>query len=982
MTKYWLFIFLFFGACLAGGGISSAQVAPEPPPAATPATPATSVATPPSPAPATASATASPAPAVAMTPAEQREIEVNSITPDETIGELQARFSSVCMFCPMVGRIFASAMLLGERVFVAIAPDAAQFLVVALAIWVLWQAGKLLFPFMPMERGSVTGNTVLTRIVLGIAASAILLAPGGYKLYWDNIYMPVVDGAITLSGTLLDSGMQEGTLLWEMQKQQLSTYKPTQISGLTAEQTAMKDRLELQIYSLQNAFTYGFAVGVYLLQSHAFLTGLILIAAYIAAPLMFVMLIISSLLHWTFLSVLSPLLIAAAVFPKTRTYTISAIKQLLGSGMALVTASIVAVLSAGMVMFSIQSAYNALDSEASWGKTPEWLRLLTVKDPYSETGGRRLDGSATTPEGAALLQSDPKYLDALKSGLVPLPYRDTALAAVSVKFQSPPAPGACWKIVTSNYGYRVHPIYGDSRLHAGIDLGCGTGVPYLAVLPGRVIAAGPAGGCGNVVEIDHGNGIMTRNCHNSQLFVRSGQNVVAGQRVSNVGATGGVTGPHIHFELYINGKTVDPAPYLFNGLPVVSNGNYNYASGDGGPVNALSGYADFAAPLDFTHKATWQILLAAIIPWMLIRSVPQAFNSVLGMPQSVAAAPMAQIARDTVKTVMGVTLAGVTAAGEMLQKQGDSPPDRSDDGTSSTAIVVLSDASRAAGGGVNRDPQEAASSSDTATAEPLALPSAEMREGDPRTATIDVEAVTLPDDDRMPVMPTQKMTDRAGDAAAQAERENTYSYFIVDGGRYALAAAENTANTEERTYTFAENLAFYAGSAMLGAAAALAAVGRVFGVRVASTDQRRENPDEDDAQTGDRDDTSAEDDRSEDRSVSGGVRDGSGEFRKLEAQRQEVRERQEEINLEAMRRWVQAQQQNLATLIKAAAANDPAGKHKALVTQAEGLASATVSNRDLGDLYSLLAAMKNLEAPLNGVADQRKPSPTGGGAPR
>jgi hypothetical protein len=169
---------------------------------------------------------------------------------------------------------------------------------------------------------------------------------------------------------------------------------------------------------------------------------------------------------------------------------------------------------------------------------------------------------------------------------------------------------------------------------------------------------------------------------------------------------------------------------------------------------------------------------------------------------------------------------------------------------------------------------------------------------------------------------------------------------------------------------------------MLGAAAGIAAVAKVFGVRGSVTDQHRENPDEDDAQTGDRDDTSAEDDRSEDRSVSGGVRDGSGEFRKLEAQRQEVRERQEEINLEAMRRWVQAQQQNLATLIKAAAANDPAGKHKALVTQAEGLASATVSNRDLGDLYSLLAAMKNLEAPLNGVADQRKPSPTGGGAPR
>ena len=116
--------------------------------------------------------------------------------------------------------------------------------------------------------------------------------------------------------------------------------------------------------------------------------------------------------------------------------------------------------------------------------------------------------------------------------------------------------------VTSIFGYRTHPVTGDRRMHEGIDFGAPTGTPIRACRSGRVTFAGWQGGYGNVVIIDHGGGMSTVSAHLSSFAVSSGQQVTSGQTVGAVGSTGMSTGPHLHFEVRINGNPVDPAGYL------------------------------------------------------------------------------------------------------------------------------------------------------------------------------------------------------------------------------------------------------------------------------------------------------------------------------------------------------------------------------------------------------------------------------------
>ena len=116
--------------------------------------------------------------------------------------------------------------------------------------------------------------------------------------------------------------------------------------------------------------------------------------------------------------------------------------------------------------------------------------------------------------------------------------------------------------VTSPFGWRVHPITGESRLHEGMDLGAASGTPIKACRSGRVTFAGWQGGYGNVVIIDHGGGMSTVYGHQSSVAVAAGQQVSAGQVIGYVGSTGMSTGPHLHFEVRLNGTPVDPAPYF------------------------------------------------------------------------------------------------------------------------------------------------------------------------------------------------------------------------------------------------------------------------------------------------------------------------------------------------------------------------------------------------------------------------------------
>ncbi|EIW15557.1 MULTISPECIES: M23 family metallopeptidase [Pelosinus] len=116
--------------------------------------------------------------------------------------------------------------------------------------------------------------------------------------------------------------------------------------------------------------------------------------------------------------------------------------------------------------------------------------------------------------------------------------------------------------VTSGFGWRNSPMGGGGELHPGIDIANSMGAPVVAAADGVVVQSGAAGGYGNMVQIDHGNGISTIYGHNSRIIVSAGQSVRKGQVVSYVGSTGKSTGPHLHYEVRVNGNAVDPIGFM------------------------------------------------------------------------------------------------------------------------------------------------------------------------------------------------------------------------------------------------------------------------------------------------------------------------------------------------------------------------------------------------------------------------------------
>jgi murein DD-endopeptidase MepM/ murein hydrolase activator NlpD len=116
--------------------------------------------------------------------------------------------------------------------------------------------------------------------------------------------------------------------------------------------------------------------------------------------------------------------------------------------------------------------------------------------------------------------------------------------------------------ITSGFGTRSDPFTGGRAHHLGIDFSARTGDPVLAAAGGVVSFAGVKNGYGNVVEVDHGNGYTTLYGHNSRLIVRVGDIVRAGQQLAKAGSTGRSTGPHVHFEVHVNGRPVNPRQFL------------------------------------------------------------------------------------------------------------------------------------------------------------------------------------------------------------------------------------------------------------------------------------------------------------------------------------------------------------------------------------------------------------------------------------
>jgi murein DD-endopeptidase MepM/ murein hydrolase activator NlpD len=172
-------------------------------------------------------------------------------------------------------------------------------------------------------------------------------------------------------------------------------------------------------------------------------------------------------------------------------------------------------------------------------KRSETLRLMDLERSFAELT-ERLRGRETELDILESLLADEEYRDAV------------ALEGRPVK----------WGWLSSPFGYRVDPITGKRAWHAGVDFAGKADSEVIAVASGVVTFAGERQGYGKVVEISHGQGLLTRYGHHASLLVETGQIVKRGDAIGTMGSTGRSTGPHVHFEVEHHGRAVNPLKYL------------------------------------------------------------------------------------------------------------------------------------------------------------------------------------------------------------------------------------------------------------------------------------------------------------------------------------------------------------------------------------------------------------------------------------
>ncbi|MPZ72260.1 MAG: peptidoglycan DD-metalloendopeptidase family protein [Nitriliruptorales bacterium] len=184
-------------------------------------------------------------------------------------------------------------------------------------------------------------------------------------------------------------------------------------------------------------------------------------------------------------------------------------------------------------------------------------RLLGFVAPGADhlDWGARLHGAYIDPLG--LLGTWETYLTTEEDDPFP-PLGGVGTASASPRRLQRPTKGP----MTSGFGPRAHPVTGVRRLHAGIDIGAVTGTSIRAAAAGTVTFAGDVSGYGRMVIVDHGDGLTTLYAHQSSTSVRTGQVIDAGEGLGRVGATGTATGPHLHFEVRVDGAAQDPMRWL------------------------------------------------------------------------------------------------------------------------------------------------------------------------------------------------------------------------------------------------------------------------------------------------------------------------------------------------------------------------------------------------------------------------------------
>lgn len=186
-------------------------------------------------------------------------------------------------------------------------------------------------------------------------------------------------------------------------------------------------------------------------------------------------------------------------------------------------------------------------------------QLLANQGMLSAARNQKKASLASLSEDERAVASEMDALLAVSGQLAARIQAAQARAAGSTPTAPPPPGGFIWPVsapITSPFGWRW------GRMHEGLDLGAGEGTPIAAAAAGTVIVAGWVGGYGNLVVIDHGGGIATAYGHQSSIAVSVGRQVTQGQTIGYVGNTGHSFGPHLHFEVRVNGQAVDPLGYL------------------------------------------------------------------------------------------------------------------------------------------------------------------------------------------------------------------------------------------------------------------------------------------------------------------------------------------------------------------------------------------------------------------------------------
>jgi murein DD-endopeptidase MepM/ murein hydrolase activator NlpD len=183
------------------------------------------------------------------------------------------------------------------------------------------------------------------------------------------------------------------------------------------------------------------------------------------------------------------------------------------------------------------------------GRADLLARPTVLPEGPRQVDAAREDLETLSRQARLLEESFSEVLDALKSRKQELAHVPSIMPVEN-----------CW--ITTRFGYRSDPFTGKRVMHYGVDLSARRGEPVVAAADGKVTFARKFGYLGLTVEIDHGNGIKTRYGHSHRIFVKQGQEVVRGQVIAAVGSSGRSTGPHLHYEVRLNDRSVDPAAYM------------------------------------------------------------------------------------------------------------------------------------------------------------------------------------------------------------------------------------------------------------------------------------------------------------------------------------------------------------------------------------------------------------------------------------